>query len=111
MKNLHTNDVQTIEQWFLTLLEVLDPASVISAFTGPFVIGKIKYDFFKTQVYILLVHKMNHASVAHKITVFKEQRATKHEFKKMVFFKIVFEFLTSAEPLRLTQRTPGVENH
>ena len=67
-------------QWFLTLLEVLNTASFISAFTEPFVIGKIKYDFFKTYVYILLVHKMNHASVAHKITVFKEQNTTKHEF-------------------------------
>ena len=26
---------------------------------------------------------MNHASVAHKITVFKEQKPTKHEFQKM----------------------------
>ena len=35
-------------QWFLMLLEVLNPANFISAFTEPFVIGKIKYDFFKT---------------------------------------------------------------
>ena len=35
-------------QWFLTLLEVLNPASFISAFTETFVIRKIKYDFFKT---------------------------------------------------------------
>ena len=33
-------------QWFLTVLEVLNPASYISAFTKSFVIGKIKYDFF-----------------------------------------------------------------
>ena len=37
-----------IDQGFLTLLEVLNPASFISAFTEPFVIGKIKYDFLKT---------------------------------------------------------------
>ena len=37
-----------IIQWFLTLLEVLNPASFISAFIEPFVIGKIAYDFFKT---------------------------------------------------------------
>ena len=35
-------------QWFLTLLEVLNPASFISVFTEPFVIGKINYVFFKT---------------------------------------------------------------
>ena len=33
-------------QWFLTLLEVLNPASFIGAFTEPFVVGKIKYDIF-----------------------------------------------------------------
>ena len=38
----------TLRQWFLTFFEVLNPASFISAFTEPFVIGKIKYDFFKT---------------------------------------------------------------
>ena len=37
-----------LDQWFLTVLEVLNPASFISAFTEPFVIGTIKYDFFKT---------------------------------------------------------------
>jgi hypothetical protein len=37
-----------LKQWFLTLMEVLNPASFISACTEPFVIGKIKYDFFKT---------------------------------------------------------------
>ena len=36
---------QNLEQGFLTLLEVLNPASFISAFTEPFVIGKIKYIF------------------------------------------------------------------
>ena len=52
---------------------------------------------------------MNHASVAHKIIVFKEQNQQNINFKKkMVLLKIVLEFLTSAEPLRLTQRTPGV---
>ena len=55
-----------LDQWFLTVVEVLNPASFTGAFTEPFEIGKILYDFFKTQVYILLVHKMNHASVAHK---------------------------------------------
>ena len=57
------------------------------------------------------MHKMNHASVAHKISVFKEQNQKKHEFKKMVWLKIVLESLTSAEPLRLTQRTPGVRSN
>ena len=37
-----------LRQGFLTLLEVLNPANFISAFTEPFVIGQIKYDFFKT---------------------------------------------------------------
>ena len=38
--------------------------------TEPFVIGKIKYNFFEFKYrYVLLVHKMNHASVAHQITV------------------------------------------
>ena len=64
--------VQILDQWFLTVLEVLNPVSFISTFTEPFVIEKIKYDFFKTLIYILLVHRMNHASPAHKITVFKE---------------------------------------
>jgi len=62
-----------LAQWFLTLLEVLNPASFISALAEPFGIGKIKYDSFKTLIYILWVHKMNHASVLHKITVFKQQ--------------------------------------
>ena len=42
-----------VAQWFLTLLEVLNPASFISAFTEPVVIGKIKYDFFKTGIYFI----------------------------------------------------------
>jgi len=37
-----------LEQWFLTLLEVLNPASFIGALAAPFAIGKIKFDFFKT---------------------------------------------------------------
>ena len=37
-----------LEQWFLTLLEALNLASFISAFTEPFVIEQLKYDFFKT---------------------------------------------------------------
>ena len=35
---------ELLDQWFLTLLEVLNPARFVSAFTQPFVIGKIKYD-------------------------------------------------------------------
>ena len=58
----------------------MNPASFISVFTEPFVIGKIKYDFLKTYVYILLVHKMNHALVGHKITVFKEQKQNNMNF-------------------------------
>ena len=42
---------------------------------------------------------MNHASVAHKITVFKEQNQQNMNFKQIVLLKIVLEFLTSAEPL------------
>ena len=61
---------------------------------------------FKHRYIFILVHKMNHASVVHKITVFKEQNR-----QKMVLLKIVLEFLTSAEPLRLTQRTPGVRSN
>ena len=45
-----------LEQWFLTLLEVLNPASFISAFTEPFVIGKIKYDFFKSYFLYSFIH-------------------------------------------------------
>ena len=30
-----------LDQWFLTLLELMNPASFIGAFTEPFVIGKI----------------------------------------------------------------------
>ena len=71
-----------LKRWFFTLLEVLNPTSFISAFTEPFVIGKIIYDFFKTWVYILLVHKNNHVSVAHKIIVFKEQNQETMNFKK-----------------------------
>jgi len=37
-----------LEPWFLTLLEVLNPASFISALADPFIFGQIKYDFFKT---------------------------------------------------------------
>ena len=49
---------------------------------------------------------MTHASVAHKIPVFKEQNQQNMNLKKIVLLKIVLEFCTSAEPLRLTQRTP-----
>ena len=56
---------------------------------------------------------MNHASVARKITVFKEQNQQNMNFTQkhnsmnilLVLLKIVLEFLTSAEPLRRTQRT------
>ena len=48
--------LNALEQWFLTLLEVLNPASFISAFTEPFVIGKIKYDFFKTYFICSFIH-------------------------------------------------------
>ena len=66
----------------------------------------------------LLVHKINHASVAHKITVFKEQNkqnmnfTQKHNLMNIYcksMLKIVLEFLTSAERLRLTQLTHGVQ--
>ena len=102
-----------LTQWFLTFNGGTEPWKIHQCIlrTLP-LIGKIKYDFFKTQVYISLVHKMNHALVAHKITVFKENPPTKHEFlKKRVLWKIFLEFLMSAEPLRLTQRTPGVRSN
>ena len=63
---------------------------------------------------------MNHASVAHKITVFKEQNQQNMNFTQKhnsmniyckSMLKIVSEFLTSVEPLRLTQRTPGVRSN
>lgn len=38
--------LQTLHQWFLTLMEVLNPTSFICAFTKPFFIWKIKCDFF-----------------------------------------------------------------
>jgi len=38
--------MEVLAQWFLILLEVLNPASFIGALAKPFVIGKIKYDFF-----------------------------------------------------------------
>jgi len=38
----------SLDQWFFTLLEVLNLARFISAFAEPFLIGKTKYDFFKT---------------------------------------------------------------
>ena len=62
---------------------------------------------------------MNHASVAHKITVFKEKPQQNMNFTQkqlnesllQINVKIVLEFLTSAEPLRLTQRIPGVRSN
>ena len=72
-----------LPQWFLTLLKVLNPASFISAFTEPFVIGKIKYDFSKHRY----IKTARHCQCEPGYTVC---------------------VLTSAEPLRVTQRTPGV---
>ena len=37
-------------------------------------------------------------------------KSTKHEFQKMVLLKIVLEFLTCAERLGLTQRTPATDS-
>ena len=54
----------TLRQWFLTLLEVLNPTSSICAFTKPFLIGKIKHDFFQIQNIGITMHKMNHASTS-----------------------------------------------
>ena len=53
---MFSNENKVLKQWFLTLLEVLNPASFISAFTEPFVIGKIKYDFFKTYFLCSFIH-------------------------------------------------------
>jgi len=51
------NVPESLTQWFSTALEVLNPASFIRASAEPFVIRKVKYDFFKIKVCILLVHK------------------------------------------------------
>ena len=65
----------SLKQWFLNLLEVPNPASFVRTFTEPFV---------KTQNISVnkLEPKVNYASVAHKILLFKERKRTKHEFHK-----------------------------
>ena len=98
-------------QWFLTLLEVLNPESFISAFTEPFIIGKIKYNFFKNiGMYFISAQNEQCISCTQNHCV-QRTKPTKHEFQKMVLLKIILEFLTSAESLRLAQRTPGVQSN
>ena len=71
---------------------------------------KNKYDFFKTGIYFISAQNVPCIRCTQNHCV-QRTKPTKHEFKKMVLLKIVLEFLTSAKPLRLTQRTPGVKNH
>lgn len=52
-------------------------------------IGKIKYDFFKAKVYVIIAHTMNHAPVAHKITVFKEQKQRNINFTHHESYELV----------------------
>ena len=55
------------------MLEVPNPASFMQAFTEPFFkIPKISVEELEL--------KVNYASVAHKIILFKEAKPTKHEF-------------------------------
>jgi len=37
-----------LSQWLLTMLKVLKLPSFIHAFTKPFLVGKVKFDFIKT---------------------------------------------------------------
>ena len=62
-----------LKQWFLKLLEVPNPASFMRAFTKPFV--KIQNKSVNK-----LEPKVNYASVAHKILLFKERKRTKYKF-------------------------------
>ena len=55
---------------------------------------------------MLLVHKMNHASVAHKITVFKEQNQQNMNFQKMVLLKIILEILHLCQTPETDSRNP-----
>jgi len=70
-------------QWFLNLLEVLNPASFMLAFIEPFVeILNISVNKVKP--------KANYACVVHTILLFKERKRTKHEFyKKNITQKIM----------------------
>ena len=64
-----------LDQWFLNLLEVPNPASFMRAFTELFVkIQNISVN--------KLEPKVNYASVARKIILFKERKRTKHEFHR-----------------------------
>ena len=64
-----------LARWFLNFLEVPNPASFMRAFTEPFV------EIQNTSVN-KLEPRVNYASVAHKILLFKERKRTKHEFHR-----------------------------
>ena len=76
VSTLSRNHFETVmkhlRQWFLNLLEVPNPASFMQALTEPFL--KIQKIFINE-----LEPKVNYASVAHKIILFKEIEPTKHE--------------------------------
>ena len=64
-----------VEQWFLNLLEVPNPASFMRSFTEPFVeIENISAN--------KLEPKVNYASVAHKISLFKENEENMNSTEK-----------------------------
>ena len=64
-----------VEQWFLNLMEVPNPSSFMRAFTEPF-------DEIQNISANKLEPKVNYASVARKILLFKERKRTKHEFHR-----------------------------
>ena len=64
-----------LNQWFLNLLELPNPASFMRAFTEPFVI-------IQNISVNKLEPKANYVSVTHKILLFKERKRTKHEFHR-----------------------------
>lgn len=51
-----------LNQWFLALLEILNPTNFISTVTETFMQNIIFS--FKTQFYVLLVHTMNSALIS-----------------------------------------------
>ena len=67
--------LDALEQWFLNLLEVPNPASFMRSFTEPFVeIENISAN--------KLEPKVNYASVAHKISLFKENEENMNSTEK-----------------------------
>ena len=113
---------EQMDQWFLTLLEVLNPASFISAFTEPFVmvIGIFFFFFLNIGIYFISAQNEPCISCTQNSCVKEQNQENKKEYvlkrllpfpPKTVLLIIVLEFLTSAEPLRLTERTPGIRSN